>query len=386
MAAITGLALGPAAPAAAQGTSPSPSPNVDRLIERAQQRVDDALTRVADARERAFTAQSQREVQRRRRQVTQERQRERARVRQGLVQDRRERRRQGPGVTETLSRTLRLGRNGTLDLTNLSGDVRITGSRGDDLRIDAVKRIWNANEAEAKAQLQELQVRIVERGGVVEVRTDAPRRQDFVGAVDYTVSVPATATIVLRVISGDVTITNIRGEVRADTISGNITASSLGPRSTIKAVSGDIDVSSTDGAELTASTVSGALTLRGLTIRTLDLSSVSGLVRADVASERVRVRSISGRIEYAGPLARNGRYEIQSHSGDVLVTPGDEVGFEVDATTFSGDIRSDVALTLRDTREGPRGGRGSRRVVGSVGDASALLSLRSFSGDILIGR
>jgi len=123
-----------------------------------------------------------------------------------------------------------------------------------------------------------------------------------------------------------------------------------------------------------------------LKVRTLDVTSVSGQVRVEAESERVRARSISGSIDYAGPLARNGRYDLQSHSGRLQMTPMDGGGFEVDAATVSGQFRSDVPLTLTERLQRPRTGRGNRRVVGTVGDGGALVSLRSFSGDMIVGR
>jgi hypothetical protein len=58
-----------------------------------------------------------------------------------------------------------------------------------------------------------------------------------------------------------------------------------------------------------------------------------------------------------------------------------DTGFDLNANTFSGEVRSDYPLTLR------RGGRGARfgqSLRGSVGDASAVLDLRTFSGTISI--
>jgi hypothetical protein len=365
-------------------------PNVSATVERAQRRSEAALARAAQIRERALAAQAQsteREQERERlRQLRQRQQRMRERLRESLARRRGESRQQGPGYTESLTRRLKLRRGGTLELTNTAGDVRVSGTRGDDVRIDAVKHVWAANEPQARAQLQEVQVRITERGDVVDVRTDMPRRRDLNAAVDYTVSVPTSASVVLRAVSGDVTITNVRGELRVDTISGHVTASSLGARSLIKGISGAIDISDTEGTELTVSTVSGAVTLRDLKVRTLDVTSVSGQVRLDVESERVRARSLGGSIDYVGPLARSGRYELQSHSGRLQITPTTGSGFDVDAVTVSGQFRSDVPLTVAERLQQPRGGRGDRRVTGTVGDGSALVFLRSFSGEMVIGR
>jgi DUF4097 and DUF4098 domain-containing protein YvlB len=295
--------------------------------------------------------------------------------------------RRGPEQTEAFSRTVRIGRNGTFDLSNVSGDVTVTGGGGDDVRINATKRV-RGNEADAKALLQAIQIQITERSGLVEVRTELPRRRNWSGGVDYTIALPNSANVTLRTVSGDLNIANVRGELRAETVSGDVVASQLGRVRTLKAVSGDIQITDVEGGELTAGTVSGDVIARGLRVKAIDLESVSGDVRfTDVESDRVHLRTINGDIEYNGRLARSGRYDMQSHSGDIRLVPTGNPGFDVDANTFSGDIRSDFELRTgaQVTSASDRRG-GNRSLRGAVGDASAILTLRSFNGDIVITR
>ena len=294
--------------------------------------------------------------------------------------------RRGPEQTETFSRTVRIGRNGTFDLSNVAGDIVVTGGGGEDVRIDAIKRV-RSNEADAKALLQAIQIQVTERSGLVEVRTELPRRRNWSGGVDFTIALPNTANVTLRTVSGDVRVSNVRGEMRAETVSGDVVVSQLGRLRSLRAVSGDIQITDAEGGELTAGTVSGDVIVRGLRVKAIDLESVSGDVRfADVECDRANLRTINGDIEYSGRLARSGRYEMQSHSGDIRLIPADNTGFDVDANTFSGDIRSDFQLrggqvTDASDRRGP-----SRSLRGAFGDASAILTLRSFNGDILIMR
>ena len=105
--------------------------------------------------------------------------------------------RRGPEFTEQVSKTLRLGRNGTFDLQNISGQIVVTGGAGNEVRVDAIKRVRHPNESEARQLLQAIEVRIEERTGSVEVRTDYPRR-NWSGGVDYTVAVPQDANVILR--------------------------------------------------------------------------------------------------------------------------------------------------------------------------------------------
>ncbi len=303
---------------------------------------------------------------------------------QARNQDRDDRR--GPEVTEAFSRTVRLGQNGTLDLQNVAGDIVVSGGGGRDVRINATRRVRATNDATARRVLQELQVRVVERGGNVEVRTDDPRRRGTTAAVDYTVSVPSDANVTLRTVSGGVRVNNVGGELRAESISGDITASSVDRVRSLRTVSGTVQLTDAEGSEIEAVTVSGDLMARDLRVRTITMTSVSGDMRVtEVESERASFTSVSGDIDYAGRLERSGRYELRSHSGDLRVTPIGDTGFDVEATTFSGNVRSDYALTLREeTALGFRAAGMNRGLRGTFGSAGAALVLQSFSGNVTI--
>jgi DUF4097 and DUF4098 domain-containing protein YvlB len=290
----------------------------------------------------------------------------------------------GPEYTENFSRTVRIGRTGALDLQNVAGDISVTGGGGDDVRIEAVKRVRHPNEAEAKALLSEIQIEVADRGGRVEVRTGYPRRRNWSGGVDFTVSVPRDASVALRSVSGTVNVTNINGELRAETVSGDIITMTAKKLRVAKTVSGDVEISESEADELSLGSVSGDVIVNRLKGNGFDAQSVSGDLRlTDVEIDHASIRSVSGDVDYSGRLARNGRYQFQSHSGDIRVTPADAKGFAIEASTFSGDVRSDYALTLQTPGNSFAPGR-NRSVRGSFGDAGATLTLQSFSGDIVI--
>ena len=141
---------------------------------------------------------------------------------------------------------------------------------------------------------------------------------------------------------------------------------------------------------LTLSTVSGTVIANALKVRTLEAGTISGdLQLSNLQVERLQAKTVNGNISFGGTLTRGGRYEFHAHSGNVRLVLGDSPGFELDASTFSGSIRSDFPVTLRSVgAENTRGQRGrasaNRAVRGTYGDASAFLSVRSFSGTVVI--
>lgn len=274
-------------------------------------------------------------------------------------------------VTERFSRTAHLDQDGTFDLTNVYGTIVLTGGTGRDVTIEAVKRVQRPNVNAARALLQMIDIQVTEGANRIEVRTVVPRPRNFPGSVDYMVTLPQDARVTVRTVSGSIRATRIRSEL-------------------LKSVSGDIEI--IDGSAddvVTASTVSGNISVRGLKGRTTQLATVTGNVRVDdVQADRLAVRAINGNIEYAGDLARSGRYEFVTHSGDIRLMLSPATGFEVQATSLSGTVRSDFPITRRAEpgAEGQRSGVTPRGLRGEFGDASAMLVLRAFSGNISVGR
>jgi hypothetical protein len=292
-----------------------------------------------------------------------------------------------PEATERVSHRLRLGRNGTFELQSFAGDVIITGGRGDDVRVDATKRVRHRLSSTARSMLPAVRIDVVERGGNIELRTNQPRRRDVWTAVDYVINLPSSANVVLGIGSGNVRVTNVSGELRADADAGDLFATDVRRVRHLRTMRGDIEVSDAQADELSANTVDGDLRLRNLKGRVLDLNSVHGDVRlVDVQMDRARLQTMIGDIEYAGPLARSGRYEFATHSGNIRLTPSGGAGFDLEAHSFTGDIRTDYMLKLFNALPEALRRSAERSLRGTFGDAAAVLTARSFSGDILIVR
>jgi DUF4097 and DUF4098 domain-containing protein YvlB len=302
--------------------------------------------------------------------------------------------RQGPEQVDKVSQTVKVGDGAALDLSHLAGDVRVTGGAGSEIRIEATKRVRHRDPEQAKRLLDALRVEINNFNGRVEVRTIYPRRGQFgnnvSASVDYVIAVPAAAMVSLKSISGNITVSAVKGEVRAETVSGDVNISATPNVTIAKTISGDVNARDIGApTTLVLSTVSGTVTGTGLKVRALEAGSVSGDVRL-VGSEvdRLEAKSVSGNIEFDAPLAKGGRYEFTSHSGNVRILLTGNTGFELDADTFSGNVRSEVPVTLRalgrtDTTSRNRG-TSNRAIRGSFGDASAILSIRSHSGSVVI--
>jgi hypothetical protein len=313
-------------------------------------------------------------------------QREQAQERARALRDRRRQVGRGCEQTEQFSRSVRLGRTGIVDIDAQSGDVTVTGGNGTDVQVAATKRVRGQDCEQGKSLLSELRVDVTEGPGRVAVRTSYPRTRNFSGDIDFIVTVPTGADVFVKTLSGDVRVTNIRGELRAETTSGDVTVTDSSRVQLAKTMSGDLQITDAAG-EITGGTMSGDVMVRNVRGRSLNVSTISGdLVLSDIDVERADVRSTNGTIDFTGRLQKGGRYELHTHSGDVRLTPTNVQGFDVEARTLNGDIVSQYQMKL--APEGSTGGRRgpSRSIRGTFGDAGAFISLQSFNGDITIVR
>jgi DUF4097 and DUF4098 domain-containing protein YvlB len=232
-----------------------------------------------------------------------------------------------------------------------------------------------------------------ERPARIEIRTDYGSfwRGDE-ASVDYHLAVPSGVALEVQSVSGRVQVTGVKGAIRLSSVSGSITATDTPGVEYARSVSGGIEIGGISHDNVVSlSSVSGQIHINGVKARELEVSTVSGDVALrDATCGRLSSRAVSGSFEYTGALARNGRYEVNSHAGSVRFSITDNPGFELNATSFSGSIRSDFPMTVGGDRNPNIRGRGRRgpgdSLQATFGDGSASLNLRTFSGSIVISK
>lgn len=283
------------------------------------------------------------------------------------------------------SRRFDIGPDGSLELTNVSGDIIVRGGDTDQVQVEAVKRVHAAgSEAARRRQLESVEIQVAHTANRLRIHTrydqTGRRDRDINVSVDFEVIVPQAAAVSVKSVSGDVEVENVRGEARAESVSGNVGIRNAERLILAKSVSGGVEVESTKGAgELELSSVSGNVRVRGLEASRCDLNSTSGDIEiTEAACGRASLDTVSGDVLYIGALIRSGRYEFKSHSGDVRIVIPEDVGFEIDAQSFSGEIESDFPLTVHEL------GGERRSVSGVYADGSAYIEATTFSGDVTI--
>ena len=287
---------------------------------------------------------------------------------------------------------MKIRRDGRFSLGNIAGDISVSAGSGDEVSIEAIKRTRGD-----KSELARVQILVDDRPGRIDVRTEHEQnRSDRNGrgnhvSVDYTIVVPATASVDLHSVSGGIKVTGVHGSLRSETVSGDVTITDAPKLEAAKTVSGDLSLTgiTTDG-DLMASAVSG----NGRKGRRRAASTGAGQRHLRHRGGLRAARRQDGQQYRAWRYRQERPLRDQHPFRDGAAPAHHPAGFELTANSFSGSIRSELPLTIggdsarRD--DSPRGrrdsGMNSHSMRATFGDGSATLVVRTFSGDIIIAK
>lgn len=295
--------------------------------------------------------------------------------------------------TERVNHLFKVGGSGELRVANLIGDITIVRG-GNEIRVEAIKTVRARTETEARELLPAVRVEFTERAGRADVKVHYPsehfgrsNQRNVSVAVAYSITAPQGTRIDVNTLAGNIRVTGIKGELSLASLSGNVSVFDGARIQKATSTSGNVEIRDLQSdAPVEARSTSGRVTVAQSRAPRIEIGSISGAVTIDnVQTEQIEAQSLSGDVTAAFPFAENGRYELNSHSGTVRITLMNDTGFDLDANSFSGDVRSGVTLIERPGGATQSGRRGpARRVRGRFGDGTALLDITTFSGDIII--
>mgnify|MGYP001263479184 CR=1 FL=1 len=232
-----------------------------------------------------------------------------------------------------------------------------------------------------------------DRGRTVRVRSYGSGTEAW---ADLVITVPAGRRVAVRLAVGEVTVSNVdgdllvdvhsanvtadgtKGDLAIDTGSGNITVRQAQGDVNLDTGSGDISATGVRGGTLLLDTGSGNVTVAQADATELNIDTGSGDVDASgVRARTVKVDTGSGSISL-GLLADVDDVEVDTGSGDVSVTVPAELGAELEIDTSSGDIDLGFAIEVQRIQRD--------HVVGRIGDGAGRMRLETSSGDVRLLR
>lgn len=274
-----------------------------------------------------------------------------------------------PVVAEDVDETLDAAADGHVDVSNIAGEVTISG--------------WSRDQVEVTGELgRNVEELIFERDGdKITIKVKVPRKGGRGIDSDLHIQVPQGSSVDVGTVSADIDVTEVRGEQSLNTVSGDVNTEADSSDVSAESVSGDVEVSGQGkDIEIQAASVSGDVTLFRVG-GDVAAGSVSGDVTVDEGSfERAGLETVNGEIIFHAELRKGGKLKAETVNGDVDIEFEDKVSGRYDIDTFNGNIRNCF---------GPKAERTSKYTPGwelnfQEGGGSARVTVSTLNGDISI--
>lgn len=292
-------------------------------------------------------------------------------------------------------REMAVGKNPTLFLSNICGKVIIKSHPEEKITVNASKVVKTRDLEKAEELAEKIKIEIKKDGEEVSIRTEYPDSRflkSFSAWVNYEISVPPGTELNIKTTSADVEVEEIEQKIRISTVSGDLEAQTIRGIIDFSSVSGDVLLQDIEGdlflkgtssdLELTRingnvriDCVSGDLELSGIE-GAIEVSTSSGDIEVDQNQGELDVTTISGDVEVKTRISPEGKYNVETTSGEILFYLPEDSDADLECETRSGSIHTRVALdvlsTSRDFLKGKLGSGGSR------------IDLSTTSGDIKV--
>ena len=263
----------------------------------------------------------------------------------------------------SLDTTFTFDHNGSLTVTVPNADITVTGVDGNRVHIRAP-----GSGGRLRLDVSGLSARLEQTSGSDDDRVE--------------ISVPFGVSVVVHAGSGDVSVRGTRGQVEIRSQSGDVEASGVTRRLDIHTFSGDLSASDITG-DVEIATLNGDVRLSDVR-GDVDVSSVSGdLDLRGMTAKVVRAKTTSGEVTYDGLIDPSGRYELQSHSGDIRLDIPRAASAQLSVSTWNGEIDSEFPITLEPGEHGI-GSAMAKHFTFAIGGGAARISAETFSGNITI--
>lgn len=214
---------------------------------------------------------------------------------------------------QRLSKRYPVGKNVRIELKNISGTITVES--------------WNRDEIKLTATLESPKANVTPRQTgdslIVDVRADNRGRSD-VGNVNFTLQVPVNSSVDLATMRGQITVTNIRGDMVRAHVSSE----------------GDIELSG-------------------------------------ISASHVYAQNTIGDIFFDGEFARGGSYRFQSSKGNITIRIPADSAFNLEAAAPN----KKIALGQFWNKDIRSLGNG-RKYVGDVVDGRSKVMVTNFQGSI----
>jgi DUF4097 and DUF4098 domain-containing protein YvlB len=296
----------------------------------------------------------------------------------------------GPSVSGSFDRTLDVSGPIRVELSNVSGDVNITGSSDGKIHVHGDVRVSGMGLGNTQKRLDELIASppVELKGSTLRVGKEMSHLHN--ASIAYTLEVPRETEVSASSVSGAVSIRSVRGPVQAESVSGSVHAQDIGREVRLTSVSGSVEAENC-GDDVRATSVSGSVTVTNAKGDVLahsvsgdvhtnnpggrvDANSSSGSVGVRAANGDVKGHSSSGSVTVQGNPSGNSYWDLKTSSGTVEIAVPSDAKFHFSANAVSGQISAQIPIVIEE--------QGKHSLRAHIGDGGGRVEIHTVSGSI----
>lgn len=217
---------------------------------------------------------------------------------------------------EVVDQTYPVGKDARLSLSNLIGDVAVSGWDKNTIEVKATKTTSGSRE-----RLDDVTINFDMKNDHLRIDVDyhdGKQRHDDGVEVEFEIHVPRATDIKdIKVVNGHILIADITGDVAASSVNGEVVGDRLGAEVHLSTVNGNVSLKSVMGHE------------------SIELSSVNGSVDISLprkVNAKLSASTIHGDVH--GELAHG-----VTHAGNSMDAVLGTGGMRIELSTVNGDIR-----------------------------------------------
>ncbi|MEO7675576.1 MAG: DUF4097 family beta strand repeat-containing protein [Verrucomicrobiota bacterium] len=277
------------------------------------------------------------------------------------------------------------------------GSIEVTTNAGNEIAVDVWRKITRKNTQEEQEFLRDNPVKLLQAGDALTIQCQRKEKNRWsfggrnLNEAKYTIRVPAQFNAALNTAGGGIAVSDLSGEVKADTsggglrftrvrgpLNGNTSGGSIGVadcegKIRIQTSGGGIDINGgsgsvegeTAGGSITVKTFSGPATVEtsggGITIE-----KVAGKIKGSTSGGSINAVLVS-------PLP--GDVTLSTAGGGITVRVPTDAALNLDAETSGGGVSSDLPVTMEGKKE-------RSRLKGTINGGGPVVHLRSSGGGI----
>lgn len=221
---------------------------------------------------------------------------------------------------QDFEKSYRVGAGSQVSVSNVSGDVIVTGYDGDAIVVRGIRQGRDSDRVEIEDKSS---------GNRVDLGVRYPKNCNCDASIRFEVRVPRAVSYNFdgfASVSGNVEVSGVTGRLRASAVSGDVRVKNVSGSATVNSVSGDVEV---------------------------EVDRLDG-------SDDMKFTSVSG---------------------DVNVKMPSNLDADVDISSLSGSIKTDFPIEVQSERHGPR-----TFARGRLGSGARRVNMNTVSGDLTLNR